>query len=518
MEDDREDILRWLFHFSRSRATGEGASFPDRELFAGLMTRACAMGRLSIMQWLYDNGLEEAVDEDRRGKTPLHISCEFGNLCMCQWLFDHGARGHTPRCSPDGSRTLLHRACRPGSLEVCAWLRAQGLCDSFVSVDGSGRTPLQEACLQGHPHLCDWLFEQDPGCIYRDTKARSRLTAAHCAAAGNSVSCAKWLLAHEDSSVSGTHSTMRAPRSADCMWSPLHAAVSTAAFDMVVWLLSLPSYAGCDAICEVGIEGSIALFGYAIEAVSRLPADFMLEPDKRSDITDDSDGHWARVRILAHLVQVLEARSPASGLSVDVLLGEGMLRRSAAPRLGGQNYDIVCLEAVSVLAKLEETPTWRYLVRHGCVPLCWPVLDCEFDVTGEVLELAMRTCEDFKWERSDGADRKVRAAATQVLATRSGFVAAALFGCKVSSGSLSLWKIGAAYAHYGLRKAVAEYAGVVTSAKEVRRVRRVLEDAARGGGDDGGSAFSVPSPPLPPATAVAAGARGSSHHGASCGV
>lgn len=68
------------------------------------------------------------------------------------------------------------------------------------------------------------------------------------------------------------------------------------------------------------------------------------------------------------------------------------------------------------------------------------------------------------------------------LQARIVFAATFLFGCRQCSGSVHLWRaFGSPYAHAGLRKEVATFAGVVHDAAEATRMRSMLEQLEHGG-------------------------------------
>lgn len=102
---------------------------------------------------------------------------------------------------------------------------------------------------------------------------------------------------------------------------------------------------------------------------------------------------------------------------------------------------------------------------------------------------------------------------SEALAQRWVFVDAFLFGCRQSSGSTFLWLIGSKYAMAGLRKAVAEYAGVVWRGDEAGRIReahRVLSAVAMTTNDDAAAATTTASTT---ATATVMAPATTGHHG-----
>lgn len=66
---------------------------------------------------------------------------------------------------------------------------------------------------------------------------------------------------------------------------------------------------------------------------------------------------------------------------------------------------------------------------------------------------------------------RLAAVLEEAMEQRGVFVEVFLFGCRKSSGSTCLWRIGSPHSLGGLRKAVGEFWGVVLDAEELRRVR-----------------------------------------------
>lgn len=107
------------------------------------------------------------------------------------------------------------------------------------------------------------------------------------------------------------------------------------------------------------------------------------------------------------------------------------------------------------------------LRMHGPLAVDTPLGD---DAPDTLLETAVRVGVALEYVQDHP---RLRTALEEAIRRRKVLVEVFLFGCRKSSGSTYLWRIGSQHLMAGLRKAVAEYLGATMHVEELRRMRGV---------------------------------------------
>jgi ankyrin repeat protein len=114
-------------------------------LFAAELHRRYGLG--------YLNRMPAQTEQDRHGRSPLHVAAADGDAARVTELLDQHA---DPRAKDESDRTPLHLAAAAGQAEVVALLLAAGA--DVNAADKVGWPPLKEAAAAGQPAVVKLLL------------------------------------------------------------------------------------------------------------------------------------------------------------------------------------------------------------------------------------------------------------------------------------------------------------------------------------------------------------------------
>jgi cytohesin len=210
-------LPRGALHLARSAAMAEelikaGAAPDERDKNGRApLHSACMLQRPEVVRALLSHGARADV-ADAQGRTPLHLAKQ-ADVALA--LLDAGA--DIDAADADGL-SPLHSACASDCADVAQVLVARGadlraadargatplhmVCDDALAaaladagadvraVDRHGFTPLMRACFHNRVGVVHQLVLRGAA----DAAAAAAFTPLHCAAAGNAVECARYLL------------------------------------------------------------------------------------------------------------------------------------------------------------------------------------------------------------------------------------------------------------------------------------------------------------------------------------
>lgn len=485
---------------------------------SNVMHTACAWGNVALCQFLYDCGAHECVTCLRNGCTSMRIACTHGHIDVCEWLYNHGGNGLLLGQDGCNSTHELYRiACDAENIELCDWLRTHGvdpkredlkphlitacaagrlavvkwLCThgdtaSMVNVraplpfdtDSIPQTPLETASRRGFLNIVTCLHRHGatlPG----PSTSGTRDTLLHLACSGTSsasspgvdagagagagapqdkapskrLGLVKWILAHDRGRDSINASGQMAG------WTPLFLACFTLE-PTNTQLLDLLRANGaedtvtssrewkCGSIPAPAMLWVLKSFNFDIE---RAEARETLESTMETVF-----GMWERAssRLLqtrGGLVVEDEGSSSGSGSSLNLFDRHNEVARLALRSVELPRLLLTLLHLGGAQIVTSTVPT--------TIPNEVIVSMVEAGVDADLLA------------QHPHAAMLVRG----IVEHRRGFVRSFLFGCRQSSGSSSLWRLGQKGRGVSakLRRDIAEFAGVLCSRKHFRNVLQV---------------------------------------------
>lgn len=453
-------------------------------LRAPRMHMACRGGHLDVCKWLYDRGAHEYVClEDPDSQTPLHCAAACGRLDLCQWLVKHGAAQCVNVVATYGM-TPLAEACSSGNLDLCEWLVDE--CGALLQPTDAKL--MAEAARRGHVPVMAWLCERGLGStVTMETDENN--TPLHHACGGHHLSAVEFLYNH------GARQCITEPNSLD--QTPLHKCCASPSRS------SSPVCAGAEVaewLCTHGAEECVHLG----DRIGRTPLHVaymqssvdVCEALYRHGAIDTVSEHnnWRNWTPLSEDVRGWFVRRFGNSMSERALAvafssfmrGHAKLQMKVdrvrvradqrADHGGGDDgsdeADLLQLQqreqrvTADALAVLE-------LGGPCVVTQCVPV-----KASDAILGAAVRRGVPLQFLEPHP---RLRGLVAEAVLCRSAFVSAFLFGCRKSSGSTCLWRIGSRYAMAGFRKDIAEYCGVVMDAAEWLRMKQAHFELLRPG-------------------------------------
>lgn len=432
---------------------------------------------MEVLAWVLDQARDRtAVVNARtvRGMTPMDIACYRGHVHVCDFLETQcGASAYTaPKDLDDKDAvTTMHTAAYGGSLEVCAWLAERDPTggEAFATAaTGAGATPLHAAAVGQQARCVEWLLSHGAlGQVnWPDPDGE---TALHHACASGCLAVVDALLVHSGGAVEeslGVASHIQGGRLPMLTaWEGRHLAVCARILEAVDgdWVRA----------CG-GVEVSARRFNAADAWVMAIDAGSVDQLD------------WLRSQGAGAFITSTGAlgRSPVHAASVGRYLesAEWLFRH-----FGDRFEDWEAAQLFYFLTSVDLCETAP--LSAACEAVLWQRGPCvvQKPIVGQLpaklLEIAVRVGVELQFLKNQ-PQTLLGGALLRAVLRRRHFVSVVLFGCRRSSGSTCLWKIGSVHAMGGIRKAVAEFCGVVVDAGEWRRVRRVLRDV---GGSEGSS-------------------------------
>lgn len=426
------------------------------------MEEACEGGHVDVCELLAAHGARVYIppsDLTGVGVSTMHAACAGGHAHMCEWLLNHGApSGSINDASALNGKSPYAYACMRENLSLCKWLDARG-----AVLDPTDPLPICCAAGRGDVAMIEWLCSKGlEGVVNMPDPDSDGDTAMHMASEGLYIDAAQCLLDHgAQSSVTQRNAFNQTPLHKCCseaeapaMETDEQEGMNRRVERMVEWL------------CENGARQCIS------------------EPD----IDGITPLHCACIAGAVDVCDVLHAQGAVDTVSGS--RGWGKVSQEAPfHAFGRQPRQIPLASQLWVVRRFEHdlSANTVAVAFHRCLESRHTSWEYDADMLrmlrrkgpGVVAEALPPTASEALVETAarvgvvhsllQGHPRLV-AVVNGAVRRRRVFVGAFLFGCRRSSGSTRLWRIGSQHMMAGFRREVGEYCGVVVDTQEWGRV------------------------------------------------
>lgn len=127
----------------------------DGKYYFGAVILAVGAGRVSVLKWLFAQGMLDVLSEDVFGRTIARFAALHGQVDVLEYLDSRGLFDPT-NSNPNSGKNVAHLASEMGSLTVLKWLHSRAMFDAKCK-DVAGQNVAHLAAENGQLAVLQWL-------------------------------------------------------------------------------------------------------------------------------------------------------------------------------------------------------------------------------------------------------------------------------------------------------------------------------------------------------------------------